>query len=242
PTARIPFHALMHGGRALVDDHDVYSSPSVAFWQRGVLDPATPSRRSVALGTAHDIDAPVECGTIARILRELSGFECAVIDDTGGVGRVLLPPNGRYKDELAVLHVAAHGKAIPYPDHMSSFIEFDDLCVTAREWLVHGPRAQFVFVNCCFLGRQASRAGDLYGMPFAILGSGTRSAVLAMAPVEPAFARGFAKLFYQNVVDGLGKAAACSGAMRSAIANGTPRRGWVPYFFLGDAAPLNAGG
>jgi tetratricopeptide (TPR) repeat protein len=236
-TARLPFHALMRDGRCVVDDHNVVYAPSVAFSRHG--ERASTARHALAIGTDPDIEAPVECASVARIFCGLPGFTCDTLDDIGKIAHVLLPWRGRAEHNYAVLHIAAHGQTCPFPKHMDSSIDFSGLSITASDWLLRAPRAQLVFINCCSLGRQGGRAGDLFGLPFAILGSGSQSAILATSPVRPDDARAFATHFYTRLARGTGKAEAFAATMRALREAGAPRQAWAPYFFAGDPAPLD---
>lgn len=234
-TASIPFHALVHAGRSLVESHDVLYAPSATFWAQAMAGTPERSGRAIAAGTDAGIGALDECADVSS---RVGALQWRTLDDDTQVRRVLLSRDRELAVDYDIVHIAAHGVALPSPNHMQSAIELSGVQLTGHDWLLRGARAHLVFMNTCSLGRQVGRAGDLYGMPFAVLASGSGSTVSAVTPVTPTHAHEFASRFYDGLNHAAGRLAACGDAMRAAIAAGAPRSAWVPYFFSGDPRPL----
>src|SRR5207248_2184766 len=67
-TSRIPFHALVHDGRYLVERHDVAYAPSAAAWRQSLGAGRGVSRSALLVGSDPDIDAVSECLELKRVL------------------------------------------------------------------------------------------------------------------------------------------------------------------------------
>ncbi len=241
-TARMPFHALSDGGVSLVERHHVLYAPSAAFWTQSLSrEQAASTGGALAIGTDGEIGALAECSQVAAVVQQDGRLRCEVVEEECDVRRVLLSRERGASIEYDILHVAAHGRTVGFPNHMDSALEFGEVQVSARDWLLSGTRAHLAFVNSCHVGHQVGRAGDLYGIPFAALGSGSASTVFASAPVEPRHATLFAQHYHERVQAGDGRLQACSAAMRAAIASGGGRSAWAPYFISGDPRPLPRG-
>ncbi len=134
---------------------------------------------------------------------------------------------------LAGLHVSGHGRSIAWPQSFSSQLALSkSVTMTASEWLVHGPRAEFVFFNVCGLGRVHPRSGDLNGFPLAIRLRGATSLIAATGYIPPQQAHSFARLFYENARRGDSLAAYCETVL-SCIEEGMPPHVWAPYAHFG---------
>ena len=135
--------------------------------------------------------------------------------------------------KLGGLHVSGHGRSLAWPQSFNSELALSrSVTVTAAQWIIHGPQAEFVFFNVCGLGRIHPRSGDLNGFPLAVRLRGVTTLIAATGYIPPEQAHTFARLFYRNVHRSDSLAAYCDTILAS-IAGGMPPHVWAPYAHFG---------
>ncbi|WP_344363326.1 CHAT domain-containing protein [Arthrobacter humicola] len=135
--------------------------------------------------------------------------------------------------KLGGLHVSGHGRSLAWPQSFNSQLALSrSIAVTAADWIIHGPQAEFVFLNVCGLGRIHPRSGDLNGFPLAVRLRGAASLIAATGYIPPEQAHAFSRLFYRNANRADSLAAYCETILAS-IAGGLPPHIWAPYAHFG---------
>jgi hypothetical protein len=129
--------------------------------------------------------------------------------------------------------VAGHGHSLAWPQSFDSILALSRRTqVTASHWITQGPRADFVFLNVCGLGRSHPRSGDLNGFPLAIRIRGATALIAATGYIPPDQAHAFAELFYGHA-HGEDSLTMYREAMLASIGSGMPPQGWAPYAHFG---------
>ncbi len=239
--AGVPFHALRAPSGPnpyLIQRLAVAYAPSATLWYQGLEHGDVPHGEVLSLGWDADIEAADEARKVADSLDELAAHQVVGpgLDVATGVSRLLDPGK-----EYSVIHLSGHGELGDNP--LDDKLRFDGTEVTAGEYLLRGARAQLVFANMCNAGRSTHIAGDAYGFSFALLASGSRSAVVVPVPIDFRPARDFVGRFYGKLRRrGTTKLRAFREVVLELIrmrpaAYGDPSA-WGPYFFLGDSGPM----
>jgi len=228
-TALLPLHAAFDGRQYLIERIAMtYAAP------RTGLEVGQDATGALVAGWDVDARAAHEAREIAAVLRT-AGVRTER-PQTAEQGRTALTAPS---SEVRVLHLAGHGKTMPWPRSLDSRVELSPrIAVNAGEWLASGRRAAFVFFNVCNIGRTQLMAGDVSGFPLAFALRGA-SAVLAASGFVPLdAAQTFAADFYRSGAAGQGSVEAYRSAMTRQIRSGRHPSDWVAYSHFGENIPL----
>ena len=142
---------------------------------------------------------------------------------------------------VSLIHFAAHGDAergeialapsFPsngYPtekDYLLTMAEISQVRLTAK----------LVVLSCCHSARGKIRSEGVVGIARAFLGSGARSVLAALWPIEDKATEQFMNRFYKHLVGGESASECLHQAMKWMRANGFPdKRQWAPFMLIGD--------
>lgn len=190
--------------------------------------PDQSSRRWLVCGWDVSAHAEREAREVARVLRRRGHAVELPPDATQGLTQ-LLSPSG----QIEMVHVAGHGQSAAWPRSFQSTIALSPrIQLTAADWLTAGPRAAFVFLNVCGVGRVKPYGGDLNGFPLALRIRGAQAIIAANGFIPPTDAHRFAERFYAHL-DSDDSLTAYRNAVRESIEAGVAAGGWAPYAHFG---------
>lgn len=227
----LPFHALRHAGRYLVQDVDISYAPSASVaahtlqaGQRGSLERFA----GVAPLDASIPYAPREVEACARL------FGAAQLHLDAHADRASLYAAAATAD---VLHLATHGLFRPDNSFFSA-LKLADGWIDVREIYRLPLAARLVVLSACESGAGEVRGGDeVIGLTRGFLGAGAASVVASLWNVHDESASGLMVEFYRTLLDrneeGAGlatrSAQAMAAAQRHAIASGMHPYYWAPF-------------
>jgi len=221
----LPFHAFIdNSGNFMIEKWEVAFAPSASLlglW----LTEEIKGKGALLVGLDENIRAVQEIELIKELLREEENLQV---------------PKKEWKELIwqhrfwKIVHLCGHGHFNLEKRGMESWVEVQRERVYAQDLLKKGPVAEFVFLHACSTGRVYEHLGELWGFPFAVLGNGSRSCLLAFNPVDAQTAPEFAERFYKSLLRGADRSTAVAEAMRAFINKGMHPYYWAPYLFLGD--------
>jgi|Deesub1362A_J573_1020465.scaffolds.fasta_scaffold01043_2 hypothetical protein len=221
----LPFHVFIDkNGHFMIEKWEVAFAPSASLlglW----LKEKTKGKGALLIGLDENIQAIQEIRLVNEFLREKENVQV---------------PEGQWKKAIwkhhfwKIVHLCGHGCFNPEKRGMESWVEIQGERVYAEELLKKGPLAEFVFLHACSTGRVYEHLGELWGFPFAVLGNGSRSCLLAFNSVDSQTAPEFAEKFYKSLLSGADRSTAVANAMRAFIDKGNHPSSWASYLFWGD--------
>jgi hypothetical protein len=218
----LPLHAALGADGYAIERHPI------AYYPTDQAAVRVSNRRSLVCGWDVSAHAEREARHVARVLRQ-RGHD------------VVLPPNARdgleqllsVSDPVELVHVSGHGQSMAWPRSFHSTIALSPrIQLTAGQWLTAGPRAAFVFLNVCGVGRVRPYGGDLNGFPLALRIRGAQAVIAANGFIPPEEAHRFAERFYAHAGSDDTLTAYRSAVLES-IREGVPAVGWAPYAHFG---------
>jgi CHAT domain-containing protein len=251
PLAFLPFDALLFKGRALLYSTRVSHVPSLAtlsFLTARVTGIAEQRGRKEFLGIAI---ASHEGGSAATRWSALPSaeIEAREIAATFGAGRSrlllgaaateaalsALDASGELK-HYRYVHVATHA-FLSGRDPRLSAVVLADGSVSAARWSAFRFRSDLVVLSACETGLGEVRTAEgVLGLPYAMMASGSRAALLSVWRVADEGARQFMGRFYARLRKGVDPSAALRETKlefaRSKGPWSAPRH-WAPYVLYG---------
>lgn len=231
----LPFHALWHAGRYLVQDVDISYAPSAS-----VAAYTLPAGRRGNLASFAGV-APFD-PSIPFASREVEAcahlFETAQLHLGAQADRACLHGTAAAAD---VLHLATHGLFRPDNSFFSA-LRLADGWIDVREIYRLPLTARLVVLSACESGAGEVRGGDeVIGLTRGFLGAGAAGVVASLWNVHDESASGLMVEFYRTLLDknhaGAGLASdpaqAMAAAQRHAIVSGTHPYYWAPFVVIG---------
>ena len=196
----LPFAALSDGTTALGERFELALAPSARLALRGLLRPAVPARRVLALG---------ESSRLLHTAREAE-FVAGLFDaGTAFVGeQATLAQLRAHAPAADVLHLACHAQfRSDNPRFSALHLHAGALTVEGAESL--GLKPCTVVLSACETGLNALSAGDeMVGLVRAFMVAGAARVVASLWPVEDEITVRFMAQFYAALVRGQGAASA----------------------------------
>lgn len=240
PLTFLPFHLLPLGGAPLADDWLVSVVPSVGALLRNLESTAdAPVHRGVIVspGGGRQHGLPEE----PRLLDQLEALQ-----DLGPGGEALPPGCATPGNALALMersryvHIASHGSALgSAPAFHCLYLDSDrdsDGRLFALD-VVHRDLRGVELVTLCAcetaLGR-TDPAGNLRGLPAAMLGAGARAVVASLWPVSAAPAGRFFTTLHTELARGVKPLWAYRAAQQATKAGYPAMRDWGAYVYIGS--------
>ena len=264
--AGLPFEVLPLDGGPLVQRVEVTYVPSFGAWKMLRDGPAPAFSRDLVAVGAPDYQrlsragpgpldglawAPLPGTTveIQRIAREFPATRVAVLDGDRATRAAFVRANrdGTLK-RARFLHIAAHAYLSPAAPQWSALVlggsDGAPGYVTAAELATYDLASELVVLSACetALGRDVPGEG-LFGLPYALIVAGARSALLSLWPVSDASAAAFMGRFYARLARGAAPASALAETKREFIRDpeyAAPFH-WAPWVLYGGAAVAATG-
>lgn len=231
PLHQVPFGALFDGKHHLVEQVELTLAPSQAVWRRCVerarmngfstdlvlgYNPGEqlPFVETEALAVARKLGAPVYNGDQARMDQ--------------------ISKAGYYR----VLHLAVHGQFRPdNPDF--SALQLADGALTAADVTGMQFKASLVALSACETGVSRVGNGDeLTGLITAFLMAGSTTVLASLWRVDDEATADLMARFYDELLDGRGKAAALRNAQVAMIGKQLHPLYWAAFAIIGDGGPI----
>ncbi|MCC6537470.1 MAG: CHAT domain-containing protein [Bryobacterales bacterium] len=225
---RIPFHALRHGGRHIIDGRTVSYAPSAGVWlQCGARPRPEPGAGSLVLAVPDELSPLIasEATAVARLLprAELYVGNAATLDK-------LRAPAARQ-----AIHIASHGvfradnpafSAIRLADTRVSLLDLRDLPL----------QSELVTLSGCATGvHESAGADEIVGLARGVLLAGARVAQLSLWPVNDESTAQYMTAFYESWAGGVGAADALRTAMLKQKEVWRHPFFWAPFTLTGGA-------
>jgi hypothetical protein len=227
----VPFHALVVGGRHLLEEHEVSVVPSASAL-RWVL---RPRRRDRARGA---LVVGVPSATTPMVEREVEAVARAL-----GGARVLLAAEATWDNLVAAagscryLHIASHG-LYRADSPLASAIRLADRWLSFEDVLSLRLRADLVVLSACHAGLDRLLSGDeQLGLGRAVLHAGASSLVTTLWAVEDEAMAWWMGEFYRQLGAGRGPAAALRQASLLAREREPHPYHWAPCVLTGRPGP-----
>jgi len=217
----IPFHALPVGGRPLVADWEIVTSPSgsvLSSLSRWTYDARRPS---VAFAT---VDATIphaeeEVRALVDVLPDLAVRIGA--DATVSTLRALCQGAG-------ILHLACHGMFRP-DNAVFSALRLADGWMTAGDAASLDLIGTLVTLSACETGRQQAIGGEAVGLSSALLAAGASTVVTSLWMTDDASTSVQMQDFYRQLLGGSSPAAALRETQLSSARSGGHPYYWAPF-------------
>ncbi len=152
-------------------------------------------------------------------------------------------------NSVSLIHFAAHGDAergeialAPALRNPNRIPREEDFLLTMSDISKVQLRAKLVVLSCCHSGRGQIRAEGVVGIARAVLGSGARSALVALWALEDSATEQFMGRFYEHLVGGDSASESLHEAMKWMRCNGYSEvRQWAPFMLIGDNVTFDFG-
>lgn len=229
PLFRVPFHALWHDGRALIEDCEVVYAPSAGILAH--LPLRTTGGRTLVVGVS-DALAP-QAESEAAEIAALGASELLVGPDAT-IARVL-----RSAEHAGLVHLATHARFVA-GDPLASGVRLADGWLSAREIFRIRLNGAAVLLSGCDTGRSAVASGDeLLGLVRAFFGAGASSLVLSLWPVHDESGARSMETFYKDWYSRPGSGSGgLSRALRTAQIASKKQHphpaAWAPFILMGS--------
>lgn len=177
----VPFHALRHEGRFMLEEHAVSYAPSAGVWaDLATREPRVSRMKTTRVVGVPDAAAPCIEGE-ARTVANIVGDSNPLVGSAATCGEVK-----RVLSECDSVHLACHGFFLPEAPRASG-LKLADGWLTARD-IAELPRTpSTVVLSGCETAASAVRDGDeLLGLAGAFLGGGTTQLIATLWPIQDA--------------------------------------------------------
>lgn len=147
-----------------------------------------------------------------------------------------------FGDEYKIIHLSGHGVFHEDASKGSGMVIGKNMYLSTREIRQMSAVPEFVFVNCCHLGKSDGVAEELYQERFKLaanigtqlINNGTRCVIAAGWAVDDQAALEFAEVFYQRMTDGQTFGEAVKEARISVFQKFSYTNTWGAYQAYGD--------
>jgi hypothetical protein len=147
-----------------------------------------------------------------------------------------------FQDEYKMIHLAGHGFFDPENPENAGMVIGDHLFLTSKEINQMSQVPEFVFVNCCYLGKVDGEAEAKSQQRYQLAANigvqliemGVKAVVAAGWAVDDTSALLFAETFYQQMFDGRPFGEAVKEARCACYVNNKKNNTWGAYQCYGD--------
>ena len=226
PVHYVPFAALRHGGRYLIEDRSITVAPSASVW-RSMRNRATNKIKRALLMAFADDAAPLvedEVSAISEVIPNpmvLAGANATV----SGFAQ-----NAEGKD---LIHFACHGQ-FRADNPLYSNLHLADGNITVRDISSHNLSGAAVTLSACETGLNEVLPGEeIIGLARGFISAGVRSMLLTLWTVNDDAAKRLMIEFYSNLQRGNSFPASLRLAQLKFIEDGDHPYYWSPFFSIG---------
>lgn len=147
-----------------------------------------------------------------------------------------------YGDEYKIIHLSGHGVFHDDPSEGSGMVIGKNMYLSTREIQQMSAVPEFVFVNCCHLGKSDGEAEEYFQQRFKLaanigtqlINNGVKCVIAAGWAVNDQAALEFAEVFYQRMIDGYAFGEAVKEARKSVYQKYSYTNTWGAYQAYGD--------
>lgn len=223
----VPFHALRHRGRYLVDRYSISYAPSAGVFHLCAAKPAAREQRSLVLGVA-DERAP-------RILEEARAVAESLPNATLLLGEEASEDAlRRHGASSRIVHIATHG-LFRRDNPMFSAIQLGTSRLSLFDLYNLRLGADLVVLSGCGTGLNAVLGADeLVGLTRGLLYAGARSVLVSLWDVNDASTADFMRRFYHHLARGAQRARALQQTMLDLRETHPNPYHWAPFVLVGE--------
>jgi tetratricopeptide (TPR) repeat protein len=222
----IPFHSLLDGGRALVEDYSFSYAPSFAVFRLSQTKPILEGGRDLILG-APDAFAPEIGREIDAVAASLPGALTLRGAEANMEHLRRHAPTSRF------IHIAAHG-LFRQENPMFSALRLGNSEARVFEFYDLRLAADLVTLSGCGTGLASVVAADeLLGLIRGFLYAGARTVMASLWDVSDASTARFMELFYREVQRDGNKGRALRAAMLALRSERRHPYYWAPFILSG---------
>lgn len=189
-------------------------------------------------GFHFQLPAAQEEGLIVNSLLLENGYETNNVNGTPGhIIKEL------FSKSYKIIHLAGHGIFNQESPDKSGMLIGKDVYLSTKEICQMSTVPEFVFVNCCYLGKIDSDAEAMYANRYKLaanigtqlISNGVKAVIVAGWAVDDAAALDFTKVFYAHLLDGYNFGEAVQQARKSIFDKYQSRNNtWGAYQCYGD--------
>jgi CHAT domain-containing protein len=224
----LPFHALLDGDRALVEDFVVSYAPSAGVYHLCCLKQPRGSG-SLVLGVP-DADTPHITREAEAVAAALPGARLFMGEQATEMVLRRLGPASRF------VHIATHGR-FRSDNPMFSSVRLGTSSLSLFDLYHLDLPAELVTLSGCGTGLNVMRDGDeLLGLVRGLLYAGTQSALVTLWDVGDRSTAEFMTAFYGHLGAGLDKGRALQAALLETRNSFRHPYFWAPFVLVGRGA------
>lgn len=226
---RVPFHALRHAGRYLIDDRTISYAPSAGIWLQCLLRTYPVLDKPAVFGVP-DYRCPAiaeEASSVANLLPGAALFlgAEATMDHLSSCGN------------SAVIHIASHGLYRADNPAFSS-IQLADNRLTLFDLRRFELNAELVTLSGCATGvHESAGADEILGLTRGILLAGARAAHVSLWAINDESTAEYMTGFYRGLAAGVGVPEALRLAMIGLRDHYPHPFFWAPFALTGGLSP-----
>lgn len=218
----LPFHALLDGGRYLIEDFSVSYAPSASLYALTRGEAEAPKSRSLVIG--------VESDTAPHVRYEAERVAAAI-----GAAELLLGQDATEANlrtigaESRIIHIATHGH-FRQDNPMFSSIRLADSYLSLYDLYRMSLPAELLTLSGCVTGLGVVKEGDeLVGLSRGLLFAGARSLLLSLWDVDDQTTADLMGFFYEALREEPRKSRALQSAMLQVLALHPHPYHWAPF-------------
>lgn len=189
-------------------------------------------------GFQFQLPAAQEEGVLVNSLLSENGFETNNVNGTPGhIIKEL------FSKSYKIIHLAGHGVFNENSTNSSGMLIGKDVYLSTKEICQMSTVPEFVFVNCCYLGKIDGEAEAMFANRYKLaanigtqlISNGVKAVIVAGWAVDDAAALDFTKVFYAHLLDGYNFGDAVLQARKSIYEKYKSRNNtWGAYQCYGD--------
>jgi CHAT domain-containing protein/pimeloyl-ACP methyl ester carboxylesterase len=189
-------------------------------------------------GFASQLAGAKEEGKLVTSILSSNGFEPRTIINESSFEIM----QALFSDEYKIIHLAGHGIFNADPSKGSGMLIGDNVFLSTREINQMSMTPEFVFVNCCFLGKSDAAADKYFQDRFRLaanigtqlINNGVKAVIAAGWAVDDAAALEFTEVFYKSMFEGYNFGEALKNARQRIYDKYGYTNTWGAYQCYGD--------
>lgn len=223
---QVPFHALFDGERYLLDRFEISYAPSATVYSLCQEQTRRDAGKALVLSVPDPL-IPAVTGEARAVARHLRGAE--VRDGA----RATIASLRSAAPGCDILHLACHG-LFRADNPMFSALKLHDGWLRANDVMQLDLTGALVTLSACESGRNHAITGDeTLGLPRAFLGSGAATIVVSLWLVQDSTTAGLMEKWYEQLANGMGRAAALRAAQLALKASHPHPYYWASFILMG---------
>ena len=224
----LPFHALLDGGRFLIDDFTISYAPSASVYRLCCASRPRPAGEALIMGVP-DARAPYILDEVQAVARTFPNARVFLGEEATADRLAAFGP------ESPFVHLATHG-FFRRDNPMFSSIRLGSGPLSVVDLYQLRLSAELVTLSGCGTGLNAIVAGDeLLGLVRGLLYAGAQAVQLTLWDAFDMSTAEFMESFYRNLQSSRDKARAMQSAMRNLRERYPHPYYWAPFLLIGHA-------